>query len=422
MSVVHDGAPTRPERLDAFEWSVVALFIAIAMKDGILLVRFPFQVNLFYFGVAVAAILGGLKAFRAVRDGWRPKGVTDPALWVFGAPFLAGLWSVIQSADRPTTFLYSLRLMVLWLVAALVISACAREVVRLRALTAFVIGAVGATAVGYLQRFVPTLGLGTANTQLLFGESVTRPAGFYLDANFYGMYLAAACLVALGLAAVASTNTRRVGWLVAAAVMVPIIISTYSRTVWLGLGVGIVMMLVLSPWRVRVSIVAVIAVSVAIGVAFMGSSGVSQRAASIAQPTKPGSNATRYLMARASVSMMLDRPVFGTGLEAYDDVYPAYRLPGAETEVSHPHQLPLAFIVETGIAGLLAEIVLALLLAWRSLARLRRKTLYDVGLVAALVAIALGTFLQYFLYYEVMWLLAALICVPIAGEAVSDKG
>ncbi len=72
------------------------------------------------------------------------------------------------------------------------------------------------------------------------------------------------------------------------------------------------------------------------------------------------SSRTRLLMYVSSAEMIRDHPVFGVGLEAYQKVYPRYRKADALERIAHPHQVPFAFVAETGVMGLLAQIALGI--------------------------------------------------------------
>jgi O-antigen ligase len=122
--------------------------------------------------------------------------------------------------------------------------------------------------------------------------------------------------------------------------------------------------------------------------------------------------ATRYYMTVAMEQMIADRPIFGTGLGAFDRAYPAYRRPGTSFSIVEPNQVPLDFVAETGIVGLGAEIALLVALGvtyWRR--RPRGWDPFEAAMLAGTVALLVGTAFENFLYFEYVWLFFALSVV-----------
>ncbi len=62
--------------------------------------------------------------------------------------------------------------------------------------------------------------------------------------------------------------------------------------------------------------------------------------------------------------MLRARPIFGSGLRAYETVMQAYVAPGHKPEL-YPHNLFLAMWVELGLLGLIAFVILLAILLWR---------------------------------------------------------
>ena len=114
-------------------------------------------------------------------------------------------------------------------------------------------------------------------------------------------------------------------------------------------------------------------------------------------------------MLRSSAKMLADHPLTGVGLEGFQAAYPPYRDPEALAEISHPHEVPVAFVAETGIAGLIAEVLLAVAIVVTILRRRRNgSTGYDAALLAAFLGLLFGTLFQFYLYFPVMWIVAGL--------------
>jgi O-antigen ligase len=107
--------------------------------------------------------------------------------------------------------------------------------------------------------------------------------------------------------------------------------------------------------------------------------------------------------------MIADRPLTGVGLKAFDVAYPPYVLPGAEQSISHPHQVPLPFVAETGIAGAVALVAAVIAGVAAMIAARRSGAAVGGAVTAGVLALGVGSLFQFFLYYEVAWLFAGLL-------------
>jgi O-antigen ligase len=148
---------------------------------------------------------------------------------------------------------------------------------------------------------------------------------------------------------------------------------------------------------------------------------VVSRVQSIANVDTDVSVATRYYMNVSMGEMIADRPVAGAGLGAFDKAYPAYRRPGTSFDIVKPHQVPLAFVAETGIAGVLAELTLLgalLALYWRR--RPHGWGALESAVLVGTVTLLVGTLFEYYLYFEYVWLFFGL-SVVVARLARTEK-
>lgn len=381
---------------------VAALFGAVGLRD--LAVASAMWGNLFFVvlvGALIAAIVGAVRSRSAVT------GRLTPLEWAMLGMLGAGLWSLAASLDPAASIAYLGRMSLL-VAAGLLVSRVARTPRGIRwCLDVFVVASVALALLALAQWAVPDLGIGRVHVPSVNAADVTvRPSGFYLDPNFLGAHLSIAALAALAFAA--SSKRRR--WpIAAAALLFTAVAVTYSRSAWLAAAVGLVTLALLGGRRARLAVAVALLVGLVAGGALVGPERLLGRAASVIEAGPESAGATRIGLARSSLAMIADRPVFGTGLEAFDEAYPDYRLPGAEATITHPHQVPLAFVAETGIAGALA--LLGLVAA--TLATARRLSSGDpavrAALLAGVAAIAVGALFQFFLYWEVAWLWVGLL-------------
>jgi O-antigen ligase len=194
---------------------------------------------------------------------------------------------------------------------------------------------------------------------------------------------------------------------------------TYSRGGWVGAAAGLVAAVLTAPKRRRAWLVGALLAVVLLAAALAPDLIVS-RVTSIGDVNTDVSVATRYYMNQSMQDMIAARPVFGTGLGAFGKAYPAFRRPGTSFDIVKPHQVPLAFVAETGIAGLLAEVVLfgaIVALYWH-----RRPDGWDAlesAVLVGTVALLVGTLFEYYLYFEYVWLYLALSVV--ATRLVRNK-
>jgi hypothetical protein len=385
--------------------TAMSLLALTGFKDALLIVDSA-SVSVFH-----AVLAGALLAWFARRI--REKRFSLPRLswieWALGTPILAGLWSLPTSVAPYTTVAYSGRLVMLWVAAIYVARVIPTADLRVRALRVFIVAGVALAAVATVQWVAPELGIGTIAWQDITGTRhwIVRPAGFFLDPNFLAGHLVLAAVAAVALA---SAGGRCWWWATGAIPVLVAIALTSSRTAWLTLSVGMAAVVVLLPGKVRLSLLGIMAAGLVGGVLVIGPGTVATRVGSLTDWEPGGSNATRVYMARATVRMIADRPVFGTGLEGFSAVYPEYRHPAASDEIAHPHQVAPALVAETGLGGLAA--VLAYIAAMAAAIRRRVRSGLgrdDVALIAGLATVALGSFFQYFLYFESAWLFTGLL-------------
>jgi len=408
---------------DSAGYGAAALMATIALKDGLPVVDAA-SVGIFHVVALALAAVMTVQTWRSRGPGDRRPGVRLISYeWILAGPFLAGLWSLPTSLHTTKTVLYTGRLLLLWAIAVLVSRALASEHARHRALLWFVAGSTVAALVGLAQ----WAGLGIGNVAVqgnaFDGTLITRPAAFYLDPNFLGTHLV---LGVVGGLALAFRRGTAWWWLVAVVPMLAATAVTYSRSSWLALAVGLLACVVFGPRELRARLLAIVVAAGVIGAVIIGPASLVARIGSVFDLTGGSSSATRLLMAEATVEMIADRPVFGTGLEAFQEAYSSYRKPGALVEVSHPHQVPLALIAETGIPGLAVQVLLlaAVLNAHRRRAR-AGTTDVDVALIAGLFAMIVTALLQYVLYFEPAWLFAGLLgsgVVLVKREAAEASG
>lgn len=367
-----------------------------------------------------ATIIGWLA--RIVRD--RRRALPEPSLILGGLGLLvvAALTSVVASLAPSTTAFASFRLLAFFLLAALVAQRAGDPPRARRILYVLIAAAVALVGLEVLQYVAPGLGIGTIATQGLEStELLVRPAAFFMDPNFLAGYLSAASLASSAFFVRSRRIREAVLWGAAGAVTGFGTVLTFSRSGWVGLAVGLVLVVATAPKDRRKVLVATALVLAIVSVPFLPST-VTDRVGSLFKPQTVTSLSTRYLMGVSSIDMLGEYWFAGTGLGAFELAYPPYRQPGALPRILHPHQLPLALWVETGLLGLLAELMLlaGIIIAWRRVAKQGYPGV-SVAVLVAVVALVVQSFFQYYLFFEYLWLFLALLAAVSSREGEAPR-
>lgn len=93
----------------------------------------------------------------------------------------------------------------------------------------------------------------------------------------------------------------------------------------------------------------------------------------------------RFCIWEGTSKMLLDRPIFGAGLDGFDKTYPNYRTCNPE-EPLYPHHILFNFWSEVGLFGLISFILLGFLV-FSELINLQEKNYLVLGVASALVEI-----------------------------------
>lgn len=321
----------------------------------------------------------------------------------------AGVWSLPGSLAPMATAVAIVRLVFLWLFFLAFVTFMRDERTADRVLALLVFTAAASAVLAAVQYVMPGLHIGVVHSQGLGGgEMLNRPAAFFTDPNFLAAFLSVAIIAGIGRAVHCVRLREAVPWLLGAGAAAVGLAITLSRTGMVGTAVGVVVLVLTAPRRVRPKLVGVLAAGAVI-VAVLAPGAVIDRVRSIGAVNTDTSEATRVYMVGSTVRMIRDRWVFGTGLNAFEQAYPAYRHPGSLWSILKPHQLPLAMWAEMGIAGLIAEVVLVggVVVVLRRRAHRGWNAWECVG-VAGLLALLVQSLFQYYLYFEYLWLFLAL--------------
>ena|GEM_PF-1870853 len=337
---------------------------------------------------------------------------------------LAALWSLPHSLAPSATVFSIVRLLGYWAFTLLYTNGVRTEQQLQRIYLVLGITGVVIGVLALVQYRVPDFSIGNMNIMTAPGGMITlrRPSVFFEDPNYLGGFLSVCMIAAAALLVHARSKRWAVAWLVIALVTGIGLVVTFSRGAWLGALLGIVVVVLTAPKSRRRPLIAV-GLALVIAASLSAPRVIVSRISSMVNVDRDTSVATRYYMYFSAVDIIKDNWVWGTGLTAFEDAYPAYRRPGTLLIVSRPHQLPLSMWAEMGIVGLAAEVILTLVLVrmyWRK--RPLTFSPWESAALAATVTLLLQTFFQYFLYFQYLWLVLALGVVATRLERTSEGG
>jgi len=362
----------------------------------------PFDV----FGSDVAIGVVVLVALVAgVRFGWRPL-VRPVWLWCIAAALLA--WLLVtcfwQPLEQPTTHLVTLAKVVEYALLAPALVLLLRRPAQIeRFLVVFVAWSVAATGWGFLQ-FV-----GAVNE--FEGKRPGQREVSFLGIHDFAAFSAAT--LALGLAAVALAERRRLGIVAIAAGGVGAILAA-SVFAFSGLVLATIVVLVVGRragtlTRRRTGAIAATVAVVAVGTLalrsydlsnFFSFLGIKPTATSTAQDVQTSSQ--RAMLAYIGLRIWEDHPLLGVGFERSDNRYQPYladaklrfsdQPPQAYPSPAHPWGVQnfwVQLLADTGLVGL--ALGLAMFVAGLATALRARRDVF-LGLVAAgFILVAAGT-------------------------------
>src|SRR5205823_4330157 len=215
-----------------------------------------------------------------------------------------------------------------------------------------IVGAVIVT--GFLQAMDTVIPF-VNGTQVVSIES--RATGTLVDANLFAGYLVLVIPIAIALGLSFRERWTLVPTAAMAIVLVAALVGTLSRSGWLGIVSGALVVWILYQgrrWRI-----ACVAGVVAASFVVLGAMGpISARlGASDSGPLQMLSD--RSEVWGAAVGVFKDHPLFGVGIDMFQDFYPEYS--GRDDGLNHAHNLFLNIAAERGSLGFVAFVVLIIL-------------------------------------------------------------
>jgi O-antigen ligase len=214
--------------------------------------------------------------------------------------------------------------------------------------------------------------LGETNSavrQIIGGQLSVRPVGTFWAPNQFAMFLGLV-LPVIGALLIVRVDLR-VKFGVALAVSLGLLTAgfTLSRGSWIGLCLSCLLLLAFGLWRRtlsggRVLLSLTWLLLVLLVVNWITDSVIILRLTA----NDHGSAASRIPLMRGALAIVSDFPIFGSGLNNYQDTIKSYDVSGELTDSGYSpvvHNLLLLLAAETGMLGAIAFLWLLTALAWR---------------------------------------------------------
>lgn len=378
---------------------VVPLVIAVAVAAGLWVVarrpHWAIAVFLMATPVALIEIAGGMQVVHILGIGaagsiivagliagwrWHWSPVVSAALLVLAANVVSLLASDHLSSSIRVVFLVLLSVLLLFATFQ-----AAGDPQRI----AFI---MRAWLLGMLVAILPVLAAPADLTASQGGGVVSgRAAGVFGQPN----YLGAACVLTIFVAvALLWSSQRRLDRALAISAILAgslALLLSLSRGALLGAAAGVLLLALLAP-QSRVALAAIGTLSVAaLGLAFAVGNPLAQilvlRVQSIASADQNADD-NRVLIWDAGLEMWRENPILGVGTGAFRPESSLAGSPIAPNGAYHAHNLALTVGAETGLVGVAALVLAALIVVWVGLrATIRRSsTLLPSPAVAALLS------------------------------------
>lgn len=220
------------------------------------------------------------------------------------------------------------------------------------------------------------------------GNSFLRPPSTFGHANSFAAFALLAAFAAAGLARTAISWRGRTLWSGSAVLLVLALLVSGSRASWLGLGVGAGLFALRTSDRLKI-LKAFLAVALVLAGFVLSPLGRGVRNRLYSFSEEPGT-ATRMLIWRDSLALILSHPLLGTGPDTYAVTFPAHQSgelaqSAPDQVVESPHNIVLDLAADCGLP---AVILFGLLfqLSLRRLSARSRTSPLDAALYSGLVA------------------------------------
>lgn len=199
-----------------------------------------------------------------------------------------------------------------------------------------------------------------------------RLAAFYLSPNHLAMYLAPILILAADLVFVSTNRREKTGFAGASVLMLAVLYLTYSFGAWIALFSAAAVLFLFGRGASKLKLAAFSALAAVILILFSFQIGGEKFQNLFSERS---SLESRLMIWKAALAIGKDNPVFGVGpgmFQKYYLEYQKYFPPYLEWAVPQPHNLFLAFWMQTGIAGFFGFILIVVSFFRKKIAALKQ--------------------------------------------------
>ncbi len=237
--------------------------------------------------------------------------------------------------------------------------------------------------------------------QIIGDQLWIRPIGTFWSTNQLAMFLGMALPVVGALLIVRTGPGMKAGAAVTLFLGVLAAGFTLSRGAWIGLVLSVILLLAFGLRRRSIAVSHVLLGLVGLSMLLLTMNALSDGTV-ILRLTEDdrGSFAGRIPLMRGALTVVIDYPLFGSGLNNYQDTIRRYDSTGAYTETGYlpvVHNLFLLLAAEIGLLGVIVFLWLLAVLAWRGFRfsfRDKGKSILAATVVAGLLASELHMVVQ----------------------------
>lgn len=292
----------------------------------------------------------------------------------------------------------------------------------------FAVSALIVALYGIAQNYLDVSSTESWIDEKMFENIGKRVYSFFNNPNVLGEFLVLTIPICIALVWNKVRKSHRVFFAIISVSAIMCMVFTWSRGAWLGLILAMAIFLVISDRRwILAGVMAVLLLPVLLYAT--GNTAIIERFMSIGN-TADTSTAYRVSIWKASVGIIGDFWFRGIGIgsDAYQKIYPAYALPGAEFAL-HSHNLYLQYIVETSVIGFAS--LLGIILGYV-------KNVFSSGVVTqikksdiAKIVVALGAGFVGFLFqgltdyvwynYKMLMIFWIIIALGVSGVSILKK-
>lgn len=390
--------------------AVAAYLVLIKPEFGVFLiiVSLPFTPTM----MLVAAVIYTLVCFyiKVARGKRSVKfDLLDAVVLVFlGLTAMGGIVSCSDTSIRPA-LVYCAFMLGYFLVVNLIRS---REWI-MRCVYGLIVSCSAVALYGLFQNFFG-ISNATWHDTRLFGGISGRVVSTFENPNVLSEYLIMCIPIILAAVILANAPKRRFALVCSLAVSVVCLVYTWSRGAWLGFLIGVILFMLMYSKK-TLALLIVCSAAIPFLPALLPSN-IVERFLSIGNMSD-GSTIYRTNVWRSTFELIKDhwRSGIGIGEEAFAKVYGLYALLGVEN-APHSHNLYMQILIELGIVGLIAFIVLIVI--WSQsvfglhVSERRGEKLYSNAVFCGIVAVLAQGMTDYIWYnyrvFLMFWLLIGL--------------